>query len=308
MEDVTDTVFRRIVAACGRPAVFFSEFTSTDGMFSPGRDRVTHRLKFSPQERPLVAQIWGNNPENYLRAAENLREQGFDGIDINFGCPVDKIVKSGACSALIENRSLAAELIAAAKEGAGDLPISVKTRLGFSYRDTESWSQFLLEQDVEVITMHGRISKHLSKYPADWEEIGKVVELRNEIKKSTLIIGNGDVSSYEEAHEKAACWGVDGVMIGRGIFQNLFLFDPDAVPLVDRSTREKLDLLEKHIDLFEECWAEEKPFRILKKYFKIYAAHFPGAAELRMSLVESESYAECRSILDSFRAALRDAA
>src|SRR5690606_15377738 len=90
MEDVTDTVGRRVVASCGKPDVFISEFTSSDGLFSPGWSNVAHRLQFTEEERPLVAQIWGNKPELYFQAGRKLKELGFDGIDINMGCPVEK--------------------------------------------------------------------------------------------------------------------------------------------------------------------------------------------------------------------------
>jgi len=145
MEDVTDSAFRRFIAKCGRPAVFYTEFTSTDGICSAGFSGVKHRLKYTEDERPLVAQIWGNNPDNYFKTCRILCEMGFDGIDINMGCPVPKVAKKGACSALIDNPDLARELIIAAKEAAGKIPISVKTRLGFKHLKTEEWGQTLLE-------------------------------------------------------------------------------------------------------------------------------------------------------------------
>ena len=222
MEDVTDTVFRRIVAFCGRPDVFFTEFTSTDGLVSPGRLRVIERLEYTDEELPLVAQIWGNNPENYYKACQEIADRNFQGIDINMGCPVKKVAGKGCCSGLIDNPQLAGELIQAAKEGSKGLPVSVKTRLGYRKVQTEEWFSFLLEQDVPVITVHGRVAKHMSKYPADWDEIEKVVELRNQINPKTLIIGNGDVKSQAEITEKADSHGVDGVMIGRGIFCQSF--------------------------------------------------------------------------------------
>ncbi|MCB0328115.1 MAG: tRNA-dihydrouridine synthase [Bdellovibrionales bacterium] len=300
MEDVTDTVFRRLVASCGAPDVFVSEFTSTDGMFSPGWSNVVHRLKFTEGESPLVAQIWGNKPELYQKAASRIRELGFHGIDINMGCPVEKIIKSGCCSALIDNPSLAAELVLAAKEGAGGLPVSVKTRIGFTTRHTEPWIEHLLSLQPDAITVHGRTAKQLSKGTADWGEIAKCVQLRDEARLETVIIGNGDVKSLEEADLRVAESGADGVMIGRGIFDNLFLFQRGAAPLSERSVSEKLGLLLRHIDLFEETWKGEKPYRVLKKYFKIYASSFDGASQLRMQLVETENAEEARALVDRF--------
>lgn len=304
MEDVTDVVFRSLVRECGAPDVFFSEFTSTDGMFSPGEHKVVHRLERSPDESPLVAQIWGRNPENYFKASQKLASLGFDGIDINMGCPVEKIIRSGNCSALIEEPDLAAELIAAAKEGAAGLPVSVKTRIGFKVQKTEEWTGFLLEQGIAALTVHGRIAKHLSKYSAKWEEIGKVVALRDSLKVNTTIIGNGDVLTLEEINEKHQEHGVDGVMIGRGIFENLFLFDPDKTPLRERSIDEKLSLLMRHVELFEEFWKERKPYRVLKKFFKIYATHFAGASDLRMKLVETETSDDARVVIEEWKTSM----
>ncbi|MCB0332754.1 MAG: tRNA-dihydrouridine synthase [Bdellovibrionales bacterium] len=302
MEDVTDIVFRRLVRECGAPDVLFSEFTSTDGMFSRGEHKVIHRLEIGSDESPIVAQIWGRSPENYYRAAKKLAELGFDGIDINMGCPVEKIIRSGNCSALIDEPGLAAELIAAAKEGAGDVPVSVKTRIGFQTQKTEEWANFLLEQGLAALTVHGRIAKHLSKYAAKWEEIGKVVSIRNQLGVDTVIVGNGDVLSLDEVREKHVSHGVDGVMIGRGIFENLFLFNEHERPLCERSVDEKLALLLRHIELFEEYWKERKPYRVLKKFFKIYVTHFSGASELRMKLVETETSDEASAVIDEWKA------
>jgi len=295
MEDVTDTVFRRLVIECGRPDLFFTEFTSVDGLLSKGVEQVAHRLSYLPEERPLIAQVWGTDPEKYFLACKELKSRGFDGVDINMGCPVDKIVKNGACSALIENPTLAREIFLAAREGADSMPVSIKTRLGFRDLRTIEWCGFLLELEPAALTVHGRIAKHLSKKPANWEEIAKVVKLRDQLGSKTPIIGNGDVKSIHEARDKVALTGVDGVMIGRGIFDNLFLFDEKSLQLKDRSPVEKLNLLLRHIELYEATWQDRKPFRILKKYFKIYVQSFYGASELRVKLVESESSNEVRA-------------
>lgn len=303
MEEVTDTVFRRIVARCGRPHVFFTEFVSADGLFSAGRDAVIHRLQYTPVEKPLVAQIWGNKPENYLKAAALLREMGFDGIDINMGCPVPKVVRHGACSALIENRALVRELLAAAREGAGGLPLSIKTRIGFRRRVTEEWIGFLLELEPEALTVHGRIAKHLSAVPADWQEIAKAVALRDAMGAKTLILGNGDVFSAAELQEKAAQSGVDGVMVGRGIFRDLFLFRP-AHAMLEMSPGQRLDLMLEHARLFMETWGETRDFAVLKKFFKIYAAGFAGAQALRTQLMAAESLAEVELLVARCRGSL----
>lgn len=284
MEDVTDTVFRRIVATCGRPDVFFTEFTSVDGLFSKGYDYVAKRLKYTEGERPLIAQIWGAKPENYYKAGKLLSEMGFDGIDINMGCPVKDVVKLGVCSALIKNQPLAQEIIQATKEGAGELPVSVKTRIGFNDIKTEEWLGFLLDQGIDALTVHGRTAKEMSKVPAHWEEIAKAVRIRDQKKVPTVIIGNGDVVSREDALQKVEETKVDGIMIGRGIFHDPWLFNPSHHG-DDVTFEEKLGKLKEHIELFESTWGKDKHYPILKKFFKCYISNTPNASELRTELI-----------------------
>ncbi len=299
MEDVTDTVFRRIVLSCARPAVFFTEFTSVDGLFSAGREAVIHRLRFTQEEKPLVAQVWGNTPENYRKAGELLRELNFDGLDINMGCPVPKIVKNGACSALIENRSLAKEIILAAKEGAGGLPVSVKTRIGFRKRATEEWAAFLLELQPDVLTVHPRLAKDMSRVPADWAEVAKVVQLRDRMKSPALILGNGDITSPEDLKSKIEFSGADGAMVGRGIFHDPFIFAGRRVAL---DSRQRLQLLLRHARLFAEVWGAERDFAVMKKFFKIYAAGFRGAPALRADLMKCETLDDVEAIIAAWPA------
>lgn len=302
MEDVTDTVFRRIVSQSGRPDVFFTEFVNVDGMCSPGRDAVIHRLTFSKEERPLVAQIWGLAPDHYACAARDIKSMGFDGIDINMGCPVKKIVKTGACSALIKNPSLAREIVIATKEGAGSLPVSIKTRIGFSEKKTVEWSSFLLDLRPDALTMHGRIAKHMSDVPADWAEIGKVVQIRNAMKSDALIIGNGDVDSYETALRHHGRYGVDGIMIGRGVFHNIFVFQKDrnGRHYSDISTQSKIAYLRQHLQLQQHTWGNVHNFNVMKKFVKIYISSFGGASHLRSVLMAASNYSEMYSILNSW--------
>ena len=301
MEDVTDSVFRQIIADCGKPDIFFTEFTNSQGLMRAEK-AVAHRLQFTEKERPLIAQIWGVTPENHFQAAQKIRDLGFDGIDINMGCPVKKIVKKGACSALIKNKSLAQEIIAATKEGASPLPVSVKTRIGFDCVDTENWVSFLLNQKIDALTIHGRTAKQMSKVPNNWNEIGKAVHLRNQLGVSTIIVGNGDIQSLADGHEKVNEYGLDGIMIGRGIFNNPWLFNPhkDAQKI---TTQERIDLFIKHVQLFSRTWGEDKNLGILKKFVKTYVKEFPGSAQLRDQIMQIESYAELLMVLESFKPA-----
>lgn len=295
MENVTDTVFRQIIARAHRPDVFFTEFTNTDGMISQDKSHVMHRLQYTQIERPIVAQIWGNNPDNYFKAAKLLEQIKFDGIDINMGCPIRDVVRKGQCAGLMQNPTLAKEIIAATKDGVrstiGRLPVSVKTRIGFNKIQTEEWISFLLEQNIDALTIHGRTVREQSKVPAHWDEIGKAVQIRNKMKKPTVIIGNGDVESWEQAQEKSQTYGVDGVMIGRGIFHNLFVFDKNVKRPFRRieaakTESEKIQMLIKHIKLFDKTWGKSKNFEIMKKFYKIYINDFKGAAELRLKLMD----------------------
>lgn len=307
MEDVTDTVFRQIVGMCAKPDVCFTEFVNVEALYSIGREKVIHRLQFTRKERPIVAQIWGLVPEHYYKTAQEIARMGFNGIDINMGCPVEKVLVHGCCAALIENKPLAKEIIAATKEGAlrqaqGKLlPVSVKTRIGYKKIVTEEWIEFLLKQDIAALTIHGRTARELSKVPARWDEIGKAVTVRNRLHSSTLIIGNGDVKSQEEGREKCKTYGVDGVMIGRGIFDNLWLFDRSDKNLAAQgralSVGERLSLLLTHVRLFDKTWGKSKNFDILKRFFKIYVSDFDGAKELRVKLMETHTASEVEKIV-----------
>jgi len=264
---------------------------------SVGHEITSRRLLFNKVEHPIIAQIWGMIPENYYNVAKQLNSMDFDGIDINMGCPQHDVVSHGACGALIKNHSLAKEIISATKDGVGDLPVSVKTRIGYKTIQTEEWIEFLLEQDLSLITIHGRTVYEMSKVPVHWDEIAKAVQLRNAISKNNLIFGNGDVTSLQEAKEKVEKYHVDGVMIGRGIFHNPWLFkeiDPSTKILKDR-----LLLLKQHVKMYQDTWGSNKSYQVLKKYFKIYLSDFEGASELRQKFMETNSYDEALLLVDT---------
>lgn len=303
MEDVTDTVFRRIIIGLGRPDLFFTEFTSVEGMLSPGAKEVKQRLRFNPIEHPLIAQIWGTDPQKFYLAAKEIESMDFDGIDLNMGCPVAKIVKQGACSALIKNPTLAREIYLATIEGAGKLPVSIKTRIGFEKVETEKWISFLLQLKPVALTVHGRTASWMSDLPCDWDEIKKAVDLKNTISPSTVILGNGDVLNLEQGLDYIEKYGVDGCMIGRGIFKNPWLFN-EAVQIKDISPIHKFDVLREHLELFENTWKGSKNYDILKKYFKIYISNFDGANELRIKFMETHSVAEALTLWNSEKASM----
>ncbi len=296
MDDVTDTVFRQIISDLAPPDLYYTEFTSVDGLTSPkGREAVIRRLQYTKKERPLIAQIWGNDPEKFYESAKLCKELGFDGIDINMGCPEKSVVRRGMCSGLINTPELAGKIIQRTKDGADNLPVSVKTRLGMRQIQPE-WIEFLLKQDLPALIIHGRTVKEMSKVPAHWDEIKKVVQLRDKIAPQTVIIGNGDIVSYEDGLDKIKQTGVDGIMIGRGIFKNLWIFEKSG-SLPNLTVEERLNHLLKHSRLFDQTWGGTKSFAILKKFYKIYISDFDGASELRVKFMETKNLSEVEDLV-----------
>jgi nifR3 family TIM-barrel protein len=300
MADVTDCAFRHIINKYGKPDVFWTEFVSADGLaHTKAREKLLIDLKFSAPEHPIVAQIFGGKPENIKEASKLCRDLGFDGIDINMGCPDKSVEKCAAGAAMIKNPKLAREVIRAAKEGGGGLPVSVKTRIGYNKDEIDTWVRRLLEEDLAVLTVHLRTRKEMSDVPAHWDLMKRVVEIRDEMKKETLIFGNGDVVSLEDAKQKVTESGCDGAMLGRAIFGNPWLFSGYAPTL-----REKLQVMIEHTKLFEEMLGGHKNFAIMKKHYKAYVNGFDGAKELRVKLMEAENAKEIESITNDFLAGI----
>ncbi|MGO2265561.1 tRNA dihydrouridine synthase [Vagococcus salmoninarum] len=300
MEDVTDVVFRHVVKAAGAPDVFFTEFTNSDSYCHPdGKESVRGRLVFTEDEQPLVAHIWGDKPEFFREMSLGLAEMGFKGIDLNMGCPVPNVAGRGKGSGLILRPEVAAELIAAAK--AGGLPVSVKTRLGYSeLAEHEAWLTHLLEQDIANLSIHLRTRNEMSKVDAHWEMIPQVLAIRDRVAPNTLITINGDIPDRQTGLELAEKYGVDGIMIGRGIFKNPFAFEKEPK---EHTATELLGLLNMQLDLQDE-YAKVIPRSIvgLHRFFKIYVKGFPGASDLRVKLMTTKSTEEVREILADYQA------
>jgi len=299
MDGVTDVVFRQIITEFGKPDVLFTEFTMTDGLLSTGHKKVAERLLLTPEQTPVIAQIWGTQPEHFYQVAKDLVKRGFAGIDINMGCPTRDVIKEGACSGLIRNPQLAAEIIKATKEGAGDLPVSVKTRIGFEKETIDSWIGFLLEQNIPALTVHLRTVRELSKVPAHWELMPQIIEIRNKLAPSTVIIGNGDIMSMDEAQEKWKLYGCEGFMIGRGIFANPWMFG-NKVTIEKITPEERVKFFLHHIEIFEKQWHGEKHFALLKKFAKTYINNFSEAAVFREKLMETKNLEELKEILQNY--------
>jgi tRNA-dihydrouridine synthase len=308
MDDVTDSVFRRMVASCAAPDLFYTEFVNVDGLQSPGRPKLAKKIKVvADEERPIVAQLWGKNPENFRKTAAELVAMGFAGIDLNMGCPAKSEVSNGTCSALINDRPLAHEIIEATKAGVREgeiaaglepasVAFSIKTRLGFNVIDL-TWHEFLLQHDIDMLVVHGRTRKEMSKVPAHWDEIANVRQLRDDMKLNTLIVGNGDVENRDHGSQLAQQYGLDGIMIGRGLFHDPYAFAAPS-PWPDLGRIERLELFERHIKLFAQTWQEgERPMITLNKFCKIYVNGFDGAKELREQLMNAISTDELLSLV-----------
>lgn len=337
MEQVTDVVFRHVIAQAGAPDLWYTEFANATGWVHAGERGIGGRLLKTDDEHPIVAQIWGGEPGDLEAFAKHCASLGFDGIDINMGCPAKSAVKSGG-AALIRQPDLAAEAIAAAKKAG--MPVSVKTRLGYSsVEEWRDWLTHLLQQDIATLTIHLRTKREMSKVPAHWELIPEIKALRDEIAPQTLLVINGDVKNREEGEKLAAKYGVDGIMIGRGVFTDPFCFaqassehhtaistadflEPELNEAPgtyvkpgaraggggnsrDDAMKDKQEaliaLLYYHLDLYDQYANQTlRPYETLKRFFKIYIRDFDGASDIRNELMHTTSTHEAREIIDKY--------
>lgn len=294
MSGVTDAAFRRVVAQCGKPAVMFTEFVPADGLCSSGLANLLPLLRFDETERPIVAQLHGGHPRSFFKAAQVLAELGFDGIDINMGCPSRAVEGHGGGAVLIKEPAKAREIIAAAQAGAGGLPVSVKTRLGYRSNEIESWIAGLLAAQPAALTLHARTRQQGYRGHARWEAIAQTVELARELfpdsAERLLIIGNGDVQNLEQARQRTEETGCDGVMIGRGAWGNPWCFSGGPAP-AERPLARMLAVLLMHTRFYIELYGSDQPLEPLRKHYKTYITGFRGAAELRTRLMAARDYA-----------------
>lgn len=292
MEDVTDAAFRRLIARVGKPDVMFSEFTSADGIVlapEAGKRVLLKKLLFDETERPIVAQLFSAIPDRMERAAAIVQELGFDGIDINMGCPDRAIEKSGCGADLIKHPDRAQELMRAAKRGAPNLPLSVKTRIGYNTDELDTWLPALLAEEPAVVTIHARTRKEMSEVPAHWDAVARAVKIRDSLGVKTLIVGNGDVKDLDDARAKAAETGCDGVMLGRAIYGNPWLYARRVEP---PTPDERIAALIEHIKLFDELLGDTSNYATMKKHFKAYISGWDHAKELRIRLMDTHTVNE----------------
>lgn len=299
MEDVTDTVFRRMIQRTAPFDLYMTEFANVDGLQSAGREFVGKRLKFTTEEQPLIAQIWGKNPENFYRTAQELVGMGFVGIDINMGCPVKAVVKSGCGGGTINHPDHAVEVIKAVQEGAaGRVPVSVKTRIGMK-EITPSWFETVLSQNLAMLTVHLRTVKEMSLVDAHWELMPEVKKIRDQIAPKTLLVGNGDVQNRKHAFELVEKYGIDGAMVGRGIFRDPYAGAENS-PWDSLPKNTKLVMYQKHVELFRDTWDDGHPIAPLNKFCKTYVSGFDGAKEIREKLMHCKTIDELhKAIIDA---------
>ena len=336
MADVTDRAFRGFIAKHGKPDVMWTEFVSANGLASAGRDALLIDLQYETIERPIVAQLFSADPLKMEEAVKLVCDMGFDGVDINMGCPDRTIEKQGAGAAMIKNPSIALEVICAAKRGivksGRNIPLSVKTRIGYNDVQLNEWIPLLLSEGIDALTVHARTRKDMSKVPAQWSYIKEVVKLRDKLAPETVVIGNGDVVSLADGREKAKESGCDGIMVGRAIFGNPWFFDERRqvvatlpkkqawcirkIPFLRKyfdtkrravvsmtkpiTTSERLDMMVEHTKLFTELLGDVKSFAIMKKHFKAYCTGFDGAKELRTQLMETKNAEEVVLLVNNF--------
>lgn len=319
MADVTDAAFRRIIAKYGKPDLMYTEFVSADGLLSEGYERLSRDLIFTEAERPIVAQIFGIKPENFEKAARMMADMGFDGVDINMGCPHQALVKSGSCGGLIGDLPHAREVIEATKRGAqsgvNKIPVSLKTRIGRNKIITEEWIGGLLETGPAAIAIHGRTVKEMSKVPAHWDEIAKAAKLCEDA--DVISLGNGDIQDLRDAYYKINESGADGAMLGRAIFGNPWLFSEynrnrayvefkegkrgEFLDLKSTlSLSERLNVMLEHTKAYDELFSGIKNFALMRKHFGSYIGGFPGAKELRTKLMEAQNPEEVEKIIKPY--------
>lgn len=309
LADVTDPAFRKLIAETGKPDITWTEFVSADGLFATREKRrpggsiiydtdaanpLIRDLTFTQGEHPILAQFFTSNPETMEYAACYAKEHGFDGVDINMGCPDKSIEKQGAGASHIKDPSKAVEVIRAALRGADGLPVSVKTRIGYNKIEYETWLPHLLTSGISALTIHLRTRKEMSKVNAHWEFADEIVSFCRKINPNVLLLGNGDVKNITEAHEKAVRHGFDGIMLGRAIFGNPWLFTNRATE--EMTPAEKLQALRTLAQYFDEL-RPKKHFAILKKHFKAFVSGWPDAAVLRARLMDAGSLKELESVI-----------
>ena len=334
MDGVTDAPFRLTVATRGRPDVIFTEFTAVMDVCR-GPAHMLSSLIYSEAERPVVAQLYGKDPDLFYQAAHIVCELGFDGLDINMGCPSRNVAASGSGAGLIRTPDLAHDIMRAARQGIADwaagrslanaglkkshtelirglnqrrgdqwiaprrtIPLSVKTRIGYDTIIVERWIEHLLAEQPIAISVHGRTLEQMYRGEADWSAIERAVQLAR--GTDTLLLGNGDVQSLQDAIRRVRQHGVHGVLVGRGALGEPWLSrrkeaaraaasDPSGLVESESPTLdERFHVMLDHAKQYEAI-LDRKCFPRMRKHLGWYCKGFPGAAAMRAAMVRASS-------------------
>lgn len=298
MDGITDPVFRQIVVSCGKSDVLFTEFVSADGLVSAGRERLMSHLQFQKNEHPIVAQLFGSTPAHFCESAKLIQSLGFDAIDINMGCPDTNVVKRGGGAGLIKTPKIAASVIAAVKQGAGGLPVSVKTRIGYDDVQIDEWIPFLLSQNIAVLSVHLRTLRQMYKGNAQWKYMKDIMAMRDRAHVPTKIIASGDIQNLDDVKRLHAIYGCDGYMIGRAAIKNPWVFaGPGGAPV---TTHARLEMFARHVDLFRETWHENRNPSELKKFCTTYTLGMADAKAFRTHFMNLKTLGELQGFLQDY--------
>lgn len=293
MDGVTDFPMRQIQASIKKPNVIYTEFISVEG-YARKPEKFQKQLTFKENERPIVAQVFGSEPKDFIKACEKISLLGFDGIDINMGCPSKSIVNRGGGAALINNKKLTEKIISACLKGISiserSIPLSVKTRIGKDKIVTVEWLKFLTQFPLSEITLHGRLLNQVHSGPVNWGEITLAALICHE--KNIILLGNGGVKTLDEAKEKSKKFGLDGVLIGQAALGNPWVFKEDF-----RHTNEELfKTILRHSQLAFDFYGE-KSFISVRKHLGWYSRNLPNAKKLRINLLQTKTPQEIKKIL-----------
>lgn len=323
MDGVTDAPFRFMTAKYGKPSLHITEFTSVEGLCY-GNVKGLKAFMYDQSERPVAAQIFGCNPESFYKVAFIVCELGFDGVDINMGCPAKNVASKGSGAALIQTPELAKEIVHKTRQGVQDwangkkieetelsqeiigtiykmyperperreLPVSVKTRIGFDDNSVEEWVKHLLEEEPVNISIHGRTLKQMYTGEADWEAIASAAKIIHQTE--TTVLGNGDITSVEDGLERTKKYGVDGFMIGRASFGNPWVFDREHGEI---KLTERFQAAIEHSHLYEQAFGQDY-FVPMRKHLAWYCKGFHNASEVRQKLMRAASASDVQEILE----------
>lgn len=295
MDGVTDFPMREIQCDIAKPDIIYTEFISAEG-FIRNQSAFQKKLYFTKNQKPIVVQIFGYTPQAFYETILQISKLGFDGIDINMGCPAKSVLQKGGGGNLINNFQLSKQIIEKSLEALKNtnIPLSIKTRIGIDKKSTLKWFTFLSDFPLSEITIHGRRLKDGHGGEVNWEELNVGSQIIKE--KNIICLGNGGIKSIKDAEQKCQLYGLGGVLIGKAAFGNPWVFKKDYAVLKE----DILSVIENHAKVSEEFYGIDK-FNIVRKHFGWYPKGFSNCIKLKTELLKTNNYLEVKSILDKFR-------